>query len=109
MPAPAVVGGILGSVPRIRNLPEEDRRKGAAEDALHAIGKSESRIIRCREAFGQCLRHSAADYVFGRVRHFAERRIDEKDRAYAEKLKSLRYCGLGGLPGRPPDDDDIPF
>jgi hypothetical protein len=99
----------VGDVERITNLPEEDRRKTADDQRRHAVGMSEGRIQRCARSLWPIVQAFGPDYLEARIRFFAEQRLTDEDRAFAELLKRYEYCGLGGLPGSKPGEEDVPF
>lgn len=100
--------GFVGSVDRIRNLSEEDRRKQQEQDCTAAIGKSEGRIMRAARSLWAIRQAFGDDYVLERMDHYAQGRITEEDERLVTDLKRYRYSGYAGLPlGRPDDEPPI--
>jgi hypothetical protein len=97
-----------GAAERVRNLPEEDRRKKFEADGQTAVGKSEARIMRCARGLWAIRKAFGPEYLLERLLYYALPKITDEDRDFARELERYKYTGWAGLPTERPDEG-IPF
>jgi len=97
----------VGNVERIKNLPEECRRKEQAEGILEAIRKAKRSLSQTSRRIWPLIEAFGGAEVVRAIIQVAEPRLTDDDRILAGKLVNwLRYC-LPRVPGHRQDLIDL--